>query len=524
MRMRITTGMSMNTYRYNLQKSTQNKTDSMNKVLSHRKFDSFAEDPASAIQAWRVRRSMVNTACYAKNNQDTLTRFDIAYATMGAVTHELTDLDGRSADIYAANDPTATGRNELGKVLSETAESVIHAMNGAKSGSDFVFAGDDELNAPFTWNADRTVLYYRGVNVNAGSVKSPEAAPKWGPKDSADPTKGADASDTAALAQAFRDNLPDVEADTSESEQLWLNYYKDTTGNVQKPNPAITPVPSWVPRDAANNNEPVNNTDAELAKAFPDSLPDKGTPEYTQMTSAEQAWVDYYKGDPAGSPKPGDAPAWANGDKDDFGVPLGARAKLEDPNASAYDKAWAEYYLDQGDVKHLQKMSEEEAPIDLGMGLLRDDNGDLVPGTYYSRALPGINMLGFGVDEDGDPKNVCMIMKQLGEIYSRCTKDEGRYASDQDYEDAMRLMNKLKDAQGYSSGKYVDISAESSFLKQNQERLELQVDYLNEQRSSIEDVDLADAITNFSWDYYCYSAALKVGTQLLSQSLIDYMN
>ena len=79
MRMRITTGMAMNTYRYNLQKSTQNRDDSMNKVLSHRKFNSFAEDPASAIQAWRIRRSMVNTACYSKNNQDTLTRFDIAY-------------------------------------------------------------------------------------------------------------------------------------------------------------------------------------------------------------------------------------------------------------------------------------------------------------------------------------------------------------------------------------------------------------------------------------------------------------
>lgn len=69
MRMRITTGMAMNTYRYNLQNSTANMTDSRNKVLTHRKFDSFAEDPASAIQAWRVRRSMVNTACYAKNNR-----------------------------------------------------------------------------------------------------------------------------------------------------------------------------------------------------------------------------------------------------------------------------------------------------------------------------------------------------------------------------------------------------------------------------------------------------------------------
>ena len=41
--------------------------------------------------------------------------------------------------------------------------------------------------------------------------------------------------------------------------------------------------------------------------------------------------------------------------------------------------------------------------------------------------------------------------------------------------------------------------------------------------AELEDVDLALALQNFSWSYYCYSSALKVGTQLLSQSLIDYM-
>lgn len=511
MRMRITTGMAMNTYRYNLQNSTYNLTDSRNKVLSHRKFDSFAEDPSSAIQAWRVRRSMVNTACYAKNNKDTLTRFDIAHDTLGVVEHELTDLDGRSAAIYAASDPTASGRNELGKVLSETAESVIHSMNGAKSGSDFVFSGDDELNAPFTWNADRTILYYRGVNVNAGGVKSPAEAPDWAPK-GAD-GKGANATDDV-LAQAFRDNIPAAETD---ADREWADYYKDTTGTVAQP--ASDP-PEWVPK-AADGTTPVGNTEAELAQAYQDSLPAQGSAEYTQMSDNEKAWVDYYK-DPANSPKPDTEPAWINGDKDDFGVPVEAREALKNP-ANAYEKAWASYYVDQGDLTQLKMMAAEEAPIDLGMGLLRDANGELVPGTYYNRTLPGIEMLGYGVDEDGDPKNVCMIMKKFGEIYSRCD-DDGNYASKQDREDAMRLLNKLKAGQSYVSGKYVDIHAESSFLNQNQDRLEQEVDYLNEQRASIEDVDLADAITAFSWDYYCYSAALKVGTQLLSQSLIDYMS
>jgi flagellar hook-associated protein 3 FlgL len=49
-------------------------------------------------------------------------------------------------------------------------------------------------------------------------------------------------------------------------------------------------------------------------------------------------------------------------------------------------------------------------------------------------------------------------------------------------------------------------------------------DTLNEQFLDIEQCDLADAITSFSWAQYCYNAALKVGNQILSQSLIDYMD
>ena len=41
---------------------------------------------------------------------------------------------------------------------------------------------------------------------------------------------------------------------------------------------------------------------------------------------------------------------------------------------------------------------------------------------------------------------------------------------------------------------------------------------------SVEQIDMADAITEFSWQQYCYNAALKVGNQLLGQTLIDYMN
>ena len=189
-------------------------------------------------------------------------------------------------------------------------------------------------------------------------------------------------TDDAALAEAFRDSIPtETEADIE-----WAAYYKDPNITTKPTSQA----PDWVPKDA--NGDPVGKTDTDLAQAYKDSLPAKGSAEYEQLSSAEKAWVNYYKD---GADRPDTEPAWAaNADKDDFDVPEGSSAKLEDPNATELDKAWAEYYLDQGDAKQLKKMSEEEAPIDLGMGLLRDDDGNLIQGTYYSRALPSILLPG----------------------------------------------------------------------------------------------------------------------------------
>ena len=85
-------------------------------------------------------------------------------------------------------------------------------------------------------------------------------------------------------------------------------------------------------------------------------------------------------------------------------------------------------------------------------------------------------------------------------------------------------MDKLKAAQEHTTEKWVDLDAKSSFLQTNEERLTTQSKDLNAQVLDIEQINLAEAITQFSWDQYCYNAALKVGNQLLSQSLIDYMN
>ncbi|MDE6880318.1 MAG: hypothetical protein K2P20_03055, partial [Oscillospiraceae bacterium] len=170
MGMRITTNMMMNTYRYNLQQSTGLLDGSRNKVLTQRNFNSYAEDPAAATHAWRVRRSLTNNAGYQTNNSEAYTRLHSAWITMGSINNNLLNGDGGAKDAIkrADNDPTGGARTALGKVLSNLADSIVFSMNGAKYGDHFLFSGNDELNPPFTWQGNK--LLYRGVNVDAGTV------------------------------------------------------------------------------------------------------------------------------------------------------------------------------------------------------------------------------------------------------------------------------------------------------------------------------------------------------------------
>lgn len=401
---RITTNMMMNTYRYNLMNSTNTLSDSVDKVQTKRNFNSYAEDPAAASQAFRLRRQWCQTSSQLDNTDATYSKFHTAWTNLGGIIKDLSDANGRVSAIRGNSDTSGESRKALAQVLRETADSVVQSMN-QKVGEQFIFAGNDGLNVPFTWNDDHTKLYYRGVNVNAGGVQKP-----------------------------------------------------------------TTTAPAW----AANDLDPRTY----LPKDMPSSDPDPDV----------QAWIDYYK--------------------------------------------------DQADVKKLEAMNKEELPLDMGMGL-KEINGVLVNGSAFDSALRGISFLNYGVDEKtGDPNSLPLVMRELADVFQAWDEDidpqgynpalagpsaQGLSASELQAK-AYRLMDKLNAAQEHTTEKYVELDAKSSFLTSNSSRLSTEVTNLNEQVLNVEQINLADAITQLSWDQMCYNAALKIGTQLLSQSLIDYMN
>lgn len=183
---------------------------------------------------------------------------------------------------------------------------------------------------------------------------------------------------------------------------------------------------------------------------------------------------------------------------------------------------------DSEDYYKLLAMTEdyETNYVDVGNGLSYTSsgtNGELISSTAFNNAFSGLDFMGFGLDEDGDPLNLVSIIKDLGDIFASCDPNTGAYENDEDRVTANRLLDKFESALQSAIGYYTELDVKQSFLNAQESRLTDIKDNLNEQIYNVEDIDAAEAIMNMSYAQYCYSAALKIGTQILGQSLIDYI-
>ncbi len=185
--------------------------------------------------------------------------------------------------------------------------------------------------------------------------------------------------------------------------------------------------------------------------------------------------------------------------------------------------------MNAGDLETLEYMSSEESRfVDIGIGLEEDEKGNLIETSAFDSVLQGINALGFGVDEDGGPRNIATIVYRMGYLLSRCDEGTGDWYVDprtgvSDEDEFTALIDQFNKSSTAVKKNHVQLSTKADYLAKNQTLLETTAYTLNEQINEIEQCDLADAITSFSWAQYCYNAALKMGNSILSESLMDYI-
>lgn len=211
----------------------------------------------------------------------------------------------------------------------------------------------------------------------------------------------------------------------------------------------------------------------------------------------------------------------------DTGTTPRPEGAVPDP-ATITDKTseWGKYFEDplNSDFKTLASKMHQSLYVDVGAGLSNHEDGNFNTSTAFNGAISGLDILGFGKDADGDPTNAVSLMKKLSGILKNCSAEDGAYNPPSDEAVAVRINDKLKGTMDELTNKWTNLDGQAKYLKANKEQLTDTANTLNEQILSLEQVNMADAITDFSWAQYCYNSALKVGNSILSQSLIDYMN
>ena len=244
----------------------------------------------------------------------------------------------------------------------------------------------------------------------------------------------------------------------------------------------------------------------------------------TISESAYEQAVKNYQNDPTGSPPP-----------DVLRDPPTPPDTIGDPHLFT-DKDGNKYYIEKSgaqsmtqdeidaatkDAEKLKYLMNEKQFVDIGLGFQENENGQLIESSAYNAALNGLTFIGYGLDADGDPKNIYSLVQKMKEIGAR-VKD-GENWTKADYDEFNGLVKKLEKASSEFKTEFTNMSAGTQKQENNVELLEDNFYNLQEQYSDIEDVDMADAITSFVWAQYCYNAALKVGNSILSESLMDYL-
>lgn len=202
------------------------------------------------------------------------------------------------------------------------------------------------------------------------------------------------------------------------------------------------------------------------------------------------------------------------GDKFVFGGADGAHTPFELTEVNG--KKVLLYRGNNVEHPNMDEMSKEEVYIDLGFGLTMDDaTGKVANSSGFNISLPGINVVGYGTDENGTSKNIINLAGQIADVLDQ---------EDFDLDEYKKLLNAFDDARGVLSDNLTTLGTRTNFLTTTKSRLEDQQINLTEQYDNVVNVDMAEAITEFSWAQYAYNAALKIGTNILTPSFIDFMS
>lgn len=165
----------------------------------------------------------------------------------------------------------------------------------------------------------------------------------------------------------------------------------------------------------------------------------------------------------------------------------------------------------------LDALSNDTLFVDLGFGLNVDGTGENVTidsSSAFNTSLPGINLVGYGLDENGMTNNMVLLCGQIADVLEAEEFDQDAYTE---------LLKKFDEGRNTVLEKVTILGTQTEFLTTTSDRLDTNKISLATQIDNVVNIDMAEAIMDFSWAEYVYNASLKVGNNILTPSFIDFM-
>ncbi len=162
----------------------------------------------------------------------------------------------------------------------------------------------------------------------------------------------------------------------------------------------------------------------------------------------------------------------------------------------------------------LKKLASEELFVDIGFGMNTKADGTLDPSTAFNTAYSGLKLTGFEFDSEGKSTNILVLAGEMADMLEADTLDN------ESYEKAWMQLSKGKEN---IEKAFIDMGSKSEFMENTLERLEGEELAIIEQYDNTVNVDEAKAILDFSYAQYVQNLTLKMGTNILTPSLLDFL-
>ncbi len=184
----------------------------------------------------------------------------------------------------------------------------------------------------------------------------------------------------------------------------------------------------------------------------------------------------------------------------------------------AYDKSTGEVTFNGVDVNSLNREDfPQTQPLfcDIGIGMTFDEQGNVDSQTALDLSLPGVDYVGFGVDEDGFSKNIAGLFFQAAEATKLGDVDK-----------MSMCLQKIREAETTMLVGITEIGSkqqtvETAINKLSDDKISLTEAYVTSAGFSTE--ALTEQITMQKAAEMAYNATLSMGGQIIPPSIFDYI-